>query len=293
MDDIDRFLAEDVGPGDVTTAAIARGETLVAIIVCKERCVVAGLAEAAAIFQRLGARATILAKDGDWADSRLSVLEVEGTAEAVLAGERTALNVVMRMSGIATKTRRVVDACKAVNPKIKVAATRKTTPGFRPFEKRAVVLGGGVPHRSGLHDMFLVKDNHVRLAGSAAEAARRAKAAAPAGMRVEVEVTSFEEASSVAPLGVDVIMVDNVSPADGRRIAAEIRRLAPDTEIEASGEITEENASEYAAWADIISLGSLTHSYDSCDFSLEVTRVTPKGHRRLNRSLPGGSGSRG
>ena len=264
-----------------------------AILVCKERCVVAGLVEAAAIFQRLGARATILAKDGDWADSRLSVLEVEGTAEAVLAGERTALNVVMRMSGIATKTRRVVDACKAVNPKIKVAATRKTTPGFRPFEKRAVVLGGGVPHRSGLHDMFLVKDNHVRLAGSAAEAARRAKAAAPAGMRVEVEVTSFEEASSVAPLGVDVIMVDNVSPADGRRIAAEIRRLAPDTEIEASGGITEENASEYAAWADIISLGSLTHSYDSCDFSLEVTRVTPKGHRRLNRSLPGGSGSRG
>ncbi|MCI0479443.1 hypothetical protein L0Y59_02765, partial [Candidatus Uhrbacteria bacterium] len=125
------------------------------------------------------------------------------------------------------------------------------------------------------------------------EAARRAREGAPAGMRVEVEVTTLEEASAVAALEVDVVMVDNASPAESRRIAAAIRRLAPKTEIEASGGITEKNAPEYAAWADIISLGSLTHSYSSCDFSLEVTRVVGKGHRRLNRSLPGGSGSRG
>jgi nicotinate-nucleotide pyrophosphorylase (carboxylating) len=277
MDDIGRFLDEDVGAGDVTTASIARGESLRAAVVCRERCVAAGLAEAAAVFERLGARASALAGDGEWLDAGRTAMEVEGSAQAVLAGERTALNIIMRMSGIATKTRRVADICRAVNPNVKVAATRKTTPGFRSFEKRAVVLGGGVPHRSGLYDMVLVKDNHVRLAGGAPEAVRRAKASAPEGMRVEVEVTSMDEAMAVAPLGVDVIMVDNASAAEGGRIAAEIRRLAPGTEIEASGGITEENAAAYAAWADIVSLGSLTHSYASCDFSLEVTRVERKG----------------
>jgi nicotinate-nucleotide pyrophosphorylase (carboxylating) len=274
MDDIDRFLEEDVGTGDVTSGAIARGEKLHAALLCKERCVVAGLAEASEVFTRLGAKVEIVVRDGEWVDAGKTALEVDGSAQAVLAGERTALNIVMRMSGIATKTRKLVDACLAVNPKIKVAATRKTTPGFRKFEKRAVVLGGGWPHRSGLYDMVLVKDNHVQLAGGVAEAVRRVRANAPAGLRVEVEVTSADEAIAVAKIGVDVIMIDNASPDEGKRIAAEIRRLAPRTEIEASGGITEENVVEYAAWADIVSLGSLTHSYDSCDFSLEVTHVT-------------------
>lgn len=283
MDDIGRFLDEDVGAGDVTTGAIARGEKLHAAMLCKERCVAAGLAEAAEVFTRLGAKAKVIGKDGDWIDGGKVALEVDGSAQAVLSGERTALNIVMRMSGIATKTRMLVDACRAVNPKIKIAATRKTTPGFRKYEKRAVVLGGGWPHRSGLYDMVLVKDNHVRLAGGVAEAVRRVKTGAPAGFRVEVEVTTFDEAVAAAKMGVDIIMIDNASPAEGSRIAAEIRKLAPTTEIEASGGITEENAADYAAWADIVSLGSLTHSYDSCDFSLEVTRVSRDGKDRAAR----------
>jgi len=274
MDDIDRFLDEDVGAGDATTGAIARGEILHAEMLCKERCVAAGLAEAVEVFARLGADAKAMVKDGDWLDAGKVALVVEGSANAILAGERTALNIVMRMSGIATKTRVLVDACRAANPKVRIAATRKTTPGFRKFEKRAVVLGGGWPHRSGLYDMVMVKDNHVQLAGGVVEAVKRVKAGTSADLRVEVEVTSMEDAIAVAKLGVDVIMIDNASPDDGRRIATEIRKLAPRTEIEASGGITGENAPDYAAWADIVSLGSLTHSYDSCDFSLEVTRVS-------------------
>jgi nicotinate-nucleotide pyrophosphorylase (carboxylating) len=289
MDDIDRFLAEDVGAGDVTTAAVSNGERLEAVMLCKQRCVVAGLTEATEVFARVGASAVAEAKDGEWADCGDVVMTVKGGASAVLAGERTALNIVMRMSGIATKTRRIVDICRKANPKIKVAATRKTTPGFRAFEKRAVVLGGGVPHRSGLYDMVLVKDNHALLAGGVAEAVRRVKRSAPKGMRVEIEVTTAAEARAVAMMGVDVIMVDNASPAKGRAIAAEIRRLAPRTEIEASGGITERNAARYASWADIVSLGSLTHSYDSCDFSLEVVRVI----RRGAAPRKGGSGNQG
>ncbi|MFH0816924.1 MAG: carboxylating nicotinate-nucleotide diphosphorylase [Methanobacteriota archaeon] len=277
MDDIDRFLEEDLGAGDVTTASISRNERLYARMLCKERCVAAGLAETAEVFARLGAKVNPLAKDGDWLDAGTPALEVEGSAQAVLSGERTALNIVMRMSGIATKTRMLVEACRAVNPKVRVAATRKTTPGFRRFEKRAVVLGGGWPHRSGLYDMILVKDNHIQLAGGVAEAVRRVKAGAPAGLRVEVEVTSEEEAVAAAGIGVDVIMIDNASPEEGGRIAAAVRKLAPGTEIEASGGITEENAPDYAAWADIVSLGSLTHSCESCDFSLEVIRVIRDG----------------
>jgi nicotinate-nucleotide pyrophosphorylase (carboxylating) len=273
MDDIDRFIAEDLGSGDVTTKAVSRGERLSAVVVCRERCVVAGLSEAKEVFERLGASAKAIAEEGAELEVGQPVMDVGGAAEAVLSAERVALNIVMRMSGIATKTRRLVDLCKKANPNVRVAATRKTTPGFRRLEKRAVVVGGGHPHREGLYDMVLVKDNHVILAGGAAEAARRAKTGAPLGMRVEVEVTTMEEATDVAAVGVDVILIDNASPEEGARIAAEIRRLAPATEIEASGGITEANAASFASWADVVSIGSLTHSCKSCDFSLEVIKV--------------------
>lgn len=269
-----RFLEEDLGSGDVTTDAIARGERLEARMLCKSRCVVAGLAEAAEVFGGLGATASAKVEEGAWTEPGTVVLEVQGSAESVLGGERLALNIVMRMSGIATTTRELADRCSRVNPGCVVAATRKTTPGFRAYEKRAVVLGGGHPHRSGLYDMVLVKDNHVRLAGSVDEAMRRVKARAPAGMQVEVEAGNLEQALSAARTGADIVMLDNVRPDEGERIAAEVRKASPSVKIEASGGITPENIEAYARWADIVSLGALTHSYKSADFSLEVFKVS-------------------
>ena len=164
----DPFPAPDLA---AVSAALLGDETGLARASAKEGLVVAGIEVFGEVFRTLDPALdfTPRKRDGEKAERGELLAEISGSLASILTAERVALNLLQRMSGIATKTRRVVDACKAVNPKIKVAATRKTTPGFRPFEKRAVVLGGGVPHRSGLHDMFLVKDNHVRLAGSAAE----------------------------------------------------------------------------------------------------------------------------
>jgi nicotinate-nucleotide pyrophosphorylase (carboxylating) len=276
QDALDRFLAEDLGPrgleGDVTTRAVARGERLRARIVLQERAVVAGLAEASAVFARLGAKAEHGARDGQGCAAGQELLQLHGPAAALLAGERLALNLLMRMSGIATLTRHAVEVAHAVNPRCEVAATRKTTPGFRAFEKRAVVLGGGVPHRAGLHDAILVKDNHVALAGSVEEAVRRCRAQAP-GLALEVEADTEEQARAAAGLGADWVLLDNWTP---RRLAEGVpglRKGWPRVKWEASGGIAPENVGAYAPWVDRVSLGSLTHSARAAPCSLEVTAV--------------------
>jgi len=174
----------------------------------------------------------------------------------------------MRMSGIATQTRDLVMRCKEINLDVVVAATRKTTPGFRYFEKKAVTLGGGFPHRYGLDSEFLIKDNHVALVGSISESVRRAKEKAK-GRKVEIEVTTEEEGVEAAEAGADIIMLDNMDPDMGVKVAEKIRSIS-DASIEASGGITPDNIEGYAEYADTISLGWLTHSYRSMDFSLEV-----------------------
>lgn len=276
VDDLDRFLAEDLGPqglaGDLTTRAIAQGQRARARIIAQERCVAAGLAEASDVFARLGAKVEHAARDGEVVGEGAELLRLHGSAEAILSGERLALNIVMRMSGIATLTRGCVDRVHAINPRCEVAATRKTTPGFRAFEKKAVVLGGGAPHRQGLHDALLVKDNHVLLAGGIAEAVRRCRAAHPK-LPLEVEADDEAQAEEAARLGVEWLLLDNWSPARLAAAAPALRKLNGKGKLEASGGIAPETVTAYAPWVDRVSLGWLTHSPRSVPCSLEVEGI--------------------
>jgi len=266
------FLREDVRSGDITSELVVPSdEKARAKIVCKERCVVAGVSDAVEVFKELGAKVTANMKDGVHAEPGTVVLEVEGRARDLLAGERLALNLIMRMSGIATLTDLLVHRCRRVNPKVRIAATRKTTPGFREFEKRAVRIGGGDPHRYGLDDAILIKDNHITLAGGVVEALNRAKLGSFT-KKIEIEVQTPQDAVLAAEHGADIVMLDNFPPDVVKKTAAELRKLKPGILIEVSGGIRPENVEDYAAAADIISLGALTHSYRSIDFSMDITK---------------------
>lgn len=190
-----------------------------------------------------------------------------GNARQILMLERTVLNLIARMSGIATATRRVVEAVRKVNPDVKIAATRKTCPGMRYFDKKAVEIGGGWAHRMSLSDAILIKDNHIAIAGLE-EALMKARE------RGRVEVRSVDEAVKAARLGADMIMLDNMGVEEAEKAIRLVREINPSAMIEISGGITPDNIMDYASLdVDIISLGWLTHSVRSLDFSLEVVRV--------------------
>ena len=270
MDDIDKFLKEDLEEeGDVTSNALFNDERTEAKIISKESCIAAGLEEAAIIFKRTGAETKLLVTDGDPIEEKTVVAEIKGPILSILKGERLALNIICRMSGIATETRGLVDICKKINPKVNVAATRKTTPGFRKYEKKAVILGGGEPHRFGLYDAVMIKDNHIKGVGSVEDAIGKAKQNIRDKI-IEVEVENEQDAITAANMNVDVIMLDNFDPKTGSSIAKRVREINGDILIEISGSITPENIVEYASFADRISLGYLTHSVKSVDFSLEI-----------------------
>ncbi len=263
------FLAEDLGTGDVTTEALVQDLDVSAEIIAKENCIVAGMAAAAEIFMAEGLEVKILIKDGSGAKKGDVAMRIRGKAAALLRSERLALNFVMRMSGIATLTGELVGRCREVNPGIKIAATRKTTPGLRRWEKDAVELGGGMRHREGLYDQFLIKDNHLRIVGSVSEAVTKARKHRP-DLRVEVEVTNLGMAEEAAKAGADIIMLDNMKPPMAEKAAALIRSINPKITVEVSGGITPKNIMKYAKFADVISLGWLTHSVKAVDFSLEI-----------------------
>ncbi|HEX2022163.1 MAG TPA: carboxylating nicotinate-nucleotide diphosphorylase [Candidatus Thermoplasmatota archaeon] len=267
--DLLAFLAEDVGAGDVTTRAIGGDARVRADLVAREACVVCGLDEAAAVFAHLGAKVERLRADGDEVAEGEVAMRVDGPASAVLTGERLALNLVMRMSGIATATRRVQASVAARNPACRVAATRKTTPGFRRFEKRAVVVGGGDPHRAGLWDAFLVKDNHLLIEPDARRAVARCRALDPA-KPLQVEADTAQQALAAAEAGADAVLLDNFTPEAARVVYRELKARFPRLLVEVSGGVTEETAPLYADAADRISMGSLTHSARSVDFGLDV-----------------------
>ncbi|MEW6070197.1 MAG: carboxylating nicotinate-nucleotide diphosphorylase, partial [Candidatus Thermoplasmatota archaeon] len=237
------------------------------VIIANEACVVAGLKEAKELFELVNIKARAKFKDGNEIKKGAVVLEFEGLAKDILAAERTALNFLMRMSGIATMTRKLIDKCKKVNPNLVIAGTRKTTPGFRYYEKKAIELGGGWTHRYGLYDKILIKGTHLRIVGSVEECVKRAKRH---GEEIETEVENFEQAVSAAKAGADIIMLDNFSPKDARKASEAIRKINKKIKIEISGGITSENILKYAKYADIISLGRLTHSVNSVGFSLRI-----------------------
>jgi len=270
MDEIDGFLREDLGTkGDITSTALFTNQTARASIIVKQNCIIAGLYEAQQVFQKSGAATTVFLSDGDAVKRGTTVMQVQGPARSILKGERLALNIIARMSGIATETQKLVKRCKKINPKVSIAATRKTTPGFRSFEKKAIILGGGEPHRYGLYDAVLIKDNHLTLMGSVEEAIKRIQKKLP-DTPIEIEVEHQSDALTAAAMNVTCIMLDNMNPVTGKTIARKIRAINPHILIEVSGGITEKNIEKYASFADRISLGCLTHSVKSIDISLEI-----------------------
>ena len=262
-----RALAEDLGWGDVTTEAVVPGELRAkGVIVCKCTCVIAGLDVAAEAFQQLDPGCVFDRKvnDGDRCQSGGVVAELNGQAAAMLTAERTALNFLQRLSGIATLTRRFVDASGGT---ITILDTRKTTPTLRALEKYAVRAGSGTNHRGGLDDGILIKDNHIRLAGGVKEAVRRMKDA-DAEMPIEIEAQSLDQVDEAIAAGADIILVDNM-PID--RIRDAVSRIRGRAKIELSGGVTLERLPELAkTGADYVSVGALTHSAAAADLSFEL-----------------------
>ena len=273
--DVAYFVKEDIMSADITSEAILSEERAKGEIISREDCVVAGLSEAIEIFAYFDLNVSSQFSDGNRISKGDVILSVSGRAKDVLAGERLALNFLARMSGIATETRKLVDRCNKINPKVKVAATRKTTPGFRFFEKKAVELGGGFPHRMRLDDAFLIKDNHLKLVPSIEEAIKRVKSSefAKEGKVIEIEVESQDSAIKAAQSGADVIMLDNMTSEQAKSAYAQIKAINKEILVEISGGITPENIEDYAPCADRISLGYLTHSISAVDFSMEFRGI--------------------
>lgn len=271
------FLKEDIGMGDITGEAIAPpGLKAEAHIIAKEPCVVAGLPEIETLFKMLDIKVVRSVNDGDEANQGAVIAEITGEGRAILTAERTALNILTRMSGIATTTRRLLERAKKHKKDVRIAATRKTAPGLRHFDKRAVAIGGGDTHRFRLDDTVLIKDNHIAIAGGVEEAIRRARSATSFAKKIEIEVKKPEEALKAAQMGVDIIMLDNMTPEKVKGSIETLKEngLRDSVLIEVSGGVTEENVTEYAETEpDIISLGFLTHSVKAIDMSLEIVKT--------------------
>jgi nicotinate-nucleotide pyrophosphorylase (carboxylating) len=264
---IRRALEEDIGSGDVTTDSIVpAGASLRGRIVAKQNGVVAGLAVAEEVFRTLHQSITFNAQveDGSRVAKGVVLVDVAGPARALLTGERTALNFLGRMSGIATLTRQFVDAVAATNATI--LDTRKTAPGLRTLDKLAVQLGGGQNHRTGLFDMVLIKDNHIDFAGSITAAVERVRSSGTT-LSIEVETRTLENVREALGLGVERILLDNMTPETMREA---VNLAGGRAKLEASGNVTLENVLEVAqTGVDYISVGALTHSPRVFDMSLE------------------------
>jgi nicotinate-nucleotide pyrophosphorylase (carboxylating) len=274
---LDLALAEDIGPGDLTSALVIDADREgQARVEAREKMIVCGLPVIREVFSQVDPTLQIDSvgdiSDGAAVDAQRVLLRVRGRYASILTAERTALNFLGRLSGIATQTRRLVD-CVADLP-VDLVDTRKTTPGWRILEKYAVAIGGGLNHRVGLYDAVLVKDNHIAAAGGLEPAVERAISKAPDGVAVQIEVESEEMADRAVGLGCRFLLLDNVDPDTVRRIVA---RHAPEVLLEASGGIGPANLRAYAETGVArISMGALTHSVVSCDVALEIDLLDPE-----------------
>jgi nicotinate-nucleotide pyrophosphorylase (carboxylating) len=270
------FLREDIGYGDITSYSVIQPNiSAKAEIICKSKkaAIVCGLEEASIIFDICKCETQTLAKDGSWVEKGDVVMNIMGKVYSILKAERTALNLIMRMSGIANETRIFIDTIRGYNGSVRIACTRKTAPGLRFFDKKAVATGGGDTHRMRLDDMVLIKDNHLLLTNSVEKSIRLARKNVGSSIKVECEVTNMEEVIAAINAGAEIIMLDNFSP---REVTKTIKRITKmgirnKAKIEVSGGINLQNVRYYAkAKPDIISIGYITHSPKAIDFSLEI-----------------------
>jgi len=271
---IREMLAEDLGTGDVTSETLVhRAVKAKASIVAKQSGVLAGVAEATMAFKEMRVKVRVLKPDGARIRAGNVIMRLDGPARGILAAERVALNLLMRMSGIATATKELIDRARRRNPKVVIAATRKTAPLLTYFDKRAVIVAGGKPHRYRLSDHILIKDNHIRLVGDVVEAVRRS--CKIGRIKVEVEVSKPEDALKAARAGADVVMFDNMTPAEIRRTIRmlESEGLRDKVVLEASGRIKPSNVGDFAATGvDMISSSHMTLRAPALDMSLEITK---------------------
>ncbi len=273
---LDLALEEDLALGDATSEATldpaVEGE---GVFLVKEDLVLAGTAVAARVFERLGATCRFERKDGERAARGEVVGTARGSVPALLASERTALNFLQRLSGVATATRRAVEALAGGGGRTRLLDTRKTTPGWRMLEKAAVRAGGGTNHRVSLGDGILIKDNHVAASGGVAEAVRRARARAGAMLRIEVEVVDLPGLEAAIAAGADIVLLDNMDDA----LLGEAARVAGGrVKLEASGNMTLERLPRVAATGvDFVSMGAITHSARAVDISFELNPGTGTG----------------
>lgn len=266
------WLQEDIGTGDVTTmTTIPLDQRSKGIIHVKEPGIVAGMPVAELVFRTVDPELDFVALERDGAAVKKGTVlaEVSGRTRSILLGERLALNLLQRLSGIATRTRQFVDALEGAP--VRLVDTRKTTPGHRMLEKYAVRVGGGHNHRFGLYDAVMIKDNHIKGAGGIREAVTAARAQIPHTMKIEVEVESFEQLEEALAAGADIVMLDNMAPADMKRAVAIVKAKAPHIVVEASGSVTLETVKTIAdTGVDVISVGRLTYSVQSLDISLDL-----------------------
>ncbi len=266
MTDLSAYLKADIGKGDITTSLTVPDTDGTAYITVEQDAVVAGISEAEQVFALVGADATPMVKDGDRVKAGSRIMSISGPLSGMITAERTALNILMFMSGTATMTAKAVEACDG---KLRIAATRKTAPGFGPLQKKAVAVAGGDPHRDGLDSMVLIKDNHIKACGSVRTAMSKV-AKASFSVKIEVEVDNVPDAIVAAEMGADIIMADNVGPAITAEIRDAVKAINERILVEASGDITVEQLPEYIGKADIVSMGCLTHSAPSVRFSMDI-----------------------
>ncbi len=269
------MLADDLGEGDLTTGAVIPCEMKIdAEIVSREAGIIAGIEEAQVLLEGEGLTTKIFCTDGDRIKPRQVLMKITGNARTILSVERTLLNLLCRMSGIATATKRLIDKLERAKLKTLVACTRKTAPGLLYFDKKAVETGGGDTHRLHLDDMILIKDNHITVAGSIPQALNEAKKHASFSKKIEVEVTNTSQALQAAEGGANIIMLDNLSPKQIESIKKALAKAGFEkVKLEASGGITEDTIAKFAATGvDIVSLGSLTHSARVLDLTLNVKK---------------------
>ncbi len=270
---IGHFLAEDIGRGDITTSSTVPPDVRgIGRFLAKEYLVICGMEVAEAVFVHLDADVGEIEttfSDGDEVKEGTVFGTIKGYADVLLTGERVALNLIQRMSGVATLTRQFVRAVEGTNASI--VDTRKTTPGLRLLEKYAVTIGGGKNHRMGLDDGVLIKDNHIALAGGVTEAVKAAKHTAGHLHKIEVEITNWAQLREAIEAGADIVMLDNQTPEEAAKLVQMSRNLNPNVIIEASGGMELDRVRSYAeAGVDLISVGRLTHSARAVDISFKV-----------------------